>query len=82
MSLLDGAKTAIADVEAKLEGVDETALGIMKAVQASPGAMKVVSALLGVVHVPEGEFDVVLSGLGMLARYWPAQDAAQPPQAA
>lgn len=57
MSLLDTAKTALAEAEAKLEGLDEEALGLLRKVQANPETAVILGdlgSLASVAGIPQG----------------------------
>ena len=66
MSLLDSLKNEVASVEAKLQAVDEDALGWLNAVSANPEAKTVLSdlaGLAGVIGLPAGTISGVAAGL-------------------
>lgn len=78
MSLLDTIKNDVAAVEAKLEGVDEEALGVLNAVMANPetaGVLKDLGGLAAIVGIPEGTITGVAAGLKTILSLY-AQPAA------
>ena len=84
MSLLDTIKNGVAEAEAKLEGVDEEALALLKSVTASPEAavvLKDLGGLASIVGIPEGAITGVAAGLKTLLSLY-AQPAAPAPQPA
>lgn len=75
MSWITEAKTVAHDLVDKLEGVDETAVGKVEALEGNP----VVDALLAAAHVPANALTIVVDVLNGLASIYPKPDAPADP---
>jgi len=81
MSLLEIVHTAVADVEAKLEGIDEEAVKIVKAIQAHPETAPFLSTLASLAGLPIPAGSITKFGqslLGLLELYAPEPAPAAP----
>jgi hypothetical protein len=82
MSLLDTIKNGVAEAEAKLEGLDEEALALLKSVMANPEAaavMKDLGGLASVVGLPPNVITGAAGALKTVLSLYPAEPVAEAP---
>ena len=85
MSLIDeiehDVESFAAATAAKIGSVDKAAYAKMEALQSNAGAMQLVDAALGYLHLPPEAFGAVVTVLGEVAKlYVPAQPAPAAPE--
>jgi hypothetical protein len=79
VSLLDEIKTDIHAIAAKFEAVDVAAAAKMEAIAVNPGAMALVDAALGYLHLPPQAFNTAIAALGEVSKLF-APPQPQPEQ--
>lgn len=76
MSFIDEAEAHAKALLDTFGQADREALRLMEALKANPGAVALVQAAEGYLHLPPAAFDIAISGLATVAKLYP--DAPQP----
>jgi len=80
VSLLDELEGDVKNFAIKIASADKTAYAKMEQIQANPGAMSLVDAALGYLHLPPEAFSAAVAVLGEISKLYvlPQPAAAEP----